>query len=316
MRLASSQPDGRQPADGNDLEHYEERILARAYRALLANEDFEGLLFDLADTARSYTNCEEVVIGTVGSDERGDTTIGPWMSGTFSGSVSDPLLRSSLALPIVSDGFARHVMTLYKSDSRERFTPTEVDHARRCSDVAGLVISGAAIVGAFGRFTGIDDETGVLVRKEFEDDVLAALLANDGRAGLFITRITDLEQINTRWGRDVGDEVLRVVARTMQDAIGSAGTVGRLRRHEFGGLLPGLDYARTAEFAAATQGSLTNPLPVLGRTDVFASIVVGAAAAQGGRPNSVIPLFHATYKMLEAATCDRPRDPRTRTFGL
>jgi diguanylate cyclase (GGDEF)-like protein len=141
-------------------------------------------------------------------------------------------------------------------------------------------------------------------------------LANDGRAGLFITRITDLEQINTRWGRDVGDEVLRVVARTMQDAIGSAGTVGRLRRHEFGGLLPGLDYARTAEFAAATQGSLTNPLPVLGRTDVFASIVVGAAAAQGGRPNSVIPLFHATYKMLEAATCDRPRDPRTRTFGL
>jgi diguanylate cyclase (GGDEF)-like protein len=316
MRLASSQPNGRQSADGKDLEQYEQRILARAYRALLANEDFEELLFDVADTARSYTNCEEVVIGAVGADAPADTTTGPWTSGTFSGAVSDPLLRSSLAMPIVSDGFARHVMTLHKSDGRERFSPTEVDHARRCSDIAGLVISGAAIVGAFGRFTGIDDETGVLVRKEFEDDVLAALSANDGRAGLFITRITDLEQINTRWGRDVGDEVLRVVARTMQDAIGGAGTVGRLRRHEFGGLLPGLDYARTAEFAAATMQSLTNPLPVLGRADVSASIVVGAAAAQGGRPNSVIPLFHATYKMLEAATSERPRDPHTRTFGL
>jgi diguanylate cyclase (GGDEF)-like protein len=314
MRLASSEPDdGRQPADGEDLEQYEERILARAYRALLANEDFEDLLFDLADTARSYTHCEEVVIAAVDANGPVGTTAGPWTSGKFTGSTSDPPLRSSVTMPIVSDGFARHVMTFYKSDARERFTPTEVDHARRCSDVASLVISGAAIVGAFGRFTGMDDETGVLVRREFEDDVLAALSANDGRAGLFIARITDLEQINTRWGRDVGDEVLRVVARTMQDAIGSAGTVGRLRRHEFGGLLPGLDLARTAEFAAAIRESLTNPLPVLGRPDVSASIVVGVAAAHGGRPNSVIPLFHATYKMLEAATGARPR---TRTFGL
>jgi diguanylate cyclase (GGDEF)-like protein len=314
--MASPQPHGRRSADdGNNPEPYEERILARAYRALVANEDFEDLLFEIAETARSYTACEEVVIGAAGADELGNTT-GPWTAGSFSGGAGDPLLRSSLAMPIVSDGLARHVMTLYKQDSRGRFTATEIDHARRCSDIAGLVIAGAAMVGAAGRFSGIDDETGVPVRRQFEEEVLASLSANDGRAGLFITRITDLEQINRRWGRDVGDEVLRVVARAMQDAIGSAGTVGRLRRHEFGGLLPGLDYAQTAEFAAATQASLRNPLPVLGRTDVCASIVVGAAAAQGGRPSSVIPLFHATYKMLEAATSERARNPRATSFGL
>jgi diguanylate cyclase (GGDEF)-like protein len=207
-------------------------------------------------------------------------------------------------------------MTFYKSDRTETFSHTDLDHARRYAEIAGLVVSGAALVGGFEGPAGIADDTGVLIRQGFEDDVMAALSANDGRAGLFIARVADLEQVNNRWGREVGDEVLRLVARAMRDAIGTAGTVGRLRRHEFGGLLPGLDLARTAEFAAATQRGLVNPLPVLGRPDVYASIVIGMAAAEGGRPNSVTPLLHAAYQTLETAGSERDGDPRRSRFGL
>jgi diguanylate cyclase (GGDEF)-like protein len=297
-------------------ESYEDHVLARAYRTLLGNEDFDDLFRDLAEHARNDANCDEVVISVIeanGPDEVGE---GPWTSGSVSGSTNDPHLRSSLPMPIVSGGRATHIMTFYKSDRKGRFSPAEVDHARRYSEIAGLVVSGAALVGVFGGAAGIDDDTGVLIRRGFEDDVLAALSANDGRAGLFIARVADLEQINNRWGRDVGDEVLRLVARAMRDAIGTAGTVGRLRRHEFGGLLPGLDLARTTEFAAATRRSLTNPLPVLGRSDVHASIVIGMAAAEGGQANSVTPLLHAAYKTLETAGAERQGDPRRSAFGL
>src|SRR5258708_16271760 len=187
-------------------------------------------------------------------------------------------------MPVLTDGLATHVMSFYKSSEREKFTGAEIAHARRCSDLAGLVISGAAFVGALQRVGTLDDETGVLVRKGFEDDVHAALVENEGRAGLFIARVADLDEINRRWGREVGDEVLYIVARAMRDAIGDSGTVGRLRRHEFGGLLPDVDFARTAEIAAATQGFLTNPLPVLGRSDVYPSISIGAPPTHTAQP--------------------------------
>jgi diguanylate cyclase (GGDEF)-like protein len=297
-------------------EPYEEHVLARAYRTLLGSEDFDELFREVAEAARSYTNCDEVVISAVDPNGLSVATVGPWTSGSITGSPSDPLARPSLPMPVVSDGHTTHLMTFYKGEPKERFTPADVDHARRWSELAGLVVSGAALVGGFAGQSGIDDETGVLIRRGFEDDVMDALSANDGRAGLFIVRVADLEQINNRWGREVGDEVLRLVARAMREAIGAAGTVGRLRRHEFGGLLPGLDLARTAEFAAATQRALTNPLPVLGLPDVSAAVVVGMAAAQGGRPNSVAPLLHATYQSLESAAADRHSDPRASAFGL
>jgi diguanylate cyclase (GGDEF)-like protein len=296
-------------------EPYEEHVLARAYRTLLENEDFDALLRDLAETARNYTNCDEVVIGAIDASGLSAATEELWTSGSVAGPTGDPLARPSLPIPVVSEGRETHAMTFYKRDLKESFTSAEVEHAKRFSELAGLVVSGAALVGGLHGRSGIDDETGVLIRRGFEDDVIEALSANEGRAGLFIVRVADLEQINTRWGREVGDEVLRLVARAMREAIGTAGTVGRLRRHEFGGLLPGLDLARTGEFAAATQRALTNPLPVLGIPEVSASVVVGIAAAHGGLPNSVAPLLHAAYQALESAFAERPRDPRRPAFG-
>jgi GGDEF domain-containing protein len=296
-------------------EPYEERVLARAYRALLGDGDFDDLFCDLAEIARDHTGSDEVVISAIEANGLGETE-GPWTSSQLGGPTGNPAPRPSLPMPVLSDGRATHIMTFYKNDPRGSFTPSDVDHARRCSEIVGLVVSGAALVGPSGGPENVDDETGVLIRRGFEDDVMAALSANDGRAGLFIARVTDLEQINSRWGREVGDEVLRLVGRAMREAIGTAGTVGRLRRHEFGGLLPGLDLARTKQFAVAAQRSLTNPLPVLGRPDVYASIVIGMAAAEGGRPNSVTPLLHATYKSLEAAAAERHGDPRRSAFGL
>jgi diguanylate cyclase (GGDEF)-like protein len=218
-------------------------------------------------------------------------------------------------MPVVTDGVATHVLHFYKDAVDPRFTPKQVDAARKLAGVAGLVLWAVKLRTQIDRLSRIDDETGVLVRRGFEDDVITALEQHDGCAGLLIVRVADLEQINRRRGREVGDEVLRHVARTMCEVIRSGGTVGRLRRHEFGAVLPGDDYAQAQALAAEVRGLLRSPLPVLGRNDVDARIAIGAAAARGGTTSSIVPLLHATYKALDADERSRRNDSHASPFS-
>jgi diguanylate cyclase (GGDEF)-like protein len=298
---------------GGSKKPYQDALLANAYRALLANESFDPLLGQVAEVARALTNCKVVVLAAI--DDVGPVLAGPWVAAAADGAAA-PHERASLAMPVVTDGVATHVLNFYKYEADQRFSASEVEHARGLADVAGLVISGATLGGRLGRLSRIDDETGVLLRQGFEEDVVAALDEHDGHVGLVIVRVCDLEQINRSWGREVGDEVLRLVARALRDAIGYAGTVGRLRRHEFGALLPGSDFPAATEIAALTRELLANPLLVLGRSDVHARTAIGVAAAQGGTTNSVVPLLHATYKALDVDERGRSDEPRASRFSL
>src|SRR5207248_2273988 len=132
-----------------------------------------------------------------------------------------------------------------------------------------------------------------------------------GKAALLIVRVSDLDVVNRRHGREVGDEVLRLVARSMREVIGALGTVGRVNRHEFGAVLPGEDFARAKELARPRDRLFTNPQPVLGRDDVHATIAVGVAAASEGQRSSVAPRFHETYRSLEREVAALQRRPRT-----
>ena len=204
-------------------------------------------------------------------------------------------------------------MAFYKASSPGRFSPSELEHARRLVDLAGLVLDGAARAESFAGLVQIEDAPAMVTRNDFEDEVFNALESHGGTAGFMIVRIVDLNEVNQRNGREVGDEVLRLVARSMRTTVGSAGTVGRIRRHEFGAVLPAESFARTSELARELQRAFTNPLPVLGRDDVSARIAVGVAAALDGKPRSVVPLFHAAYTALERELGKpRRRDSRWR----
>jgi diguanylate cyclase (GGDEF)-like protein len=300
--------------DPRSYDPHENVLLAQAFRTLLDEEDFDSVLQGVAETAREQTGCRAtMLIAVLDETTSPDTPAGPWCAGVDG--PLDPSARSSLTMPVVTDGIATHVLHFYKDPSDVRFTPKQVDAARKLAGVAGLVLWAVKLRTQIDRMSRIDDETGVLVRRGFEDDVITALEDHNGYAGLFIVRVADLEQINRRWARDVGDEVLRHVARTMCEVIRSGGTVGRLRRHEFGAVLPGCDFATTQTLAADVRELLRNPLPVLGRTDVEARIAIGAAAARGGTTSSIVPLLHATYKALDADERSRRNDSHASPFS-
>lgn len=293
---------------------HEEALLAQAFRTLLDDEHFDTVLLQVAEHARQESGSRATMLSAVMDETMApDTPAGPWCAG-LEGPL-DPATRSSLAMPVVTDGLATHVLHFYKDATNLRFTPKQVDAARRLAGVAGLVLWAGKLRNQIDRLSKIDDDTGVLVRRGFEDDLVGALQEHEGRAGLFIVRVSDLEQVNRRWGRDVGDEVLRHVARTMCEVIESKGTVGRLRRHEFGAVLPGCDFDTTQSLAAHIRESLVNPLPVLGRNDVEARISIGGAAARAGTTSSIVPLLHATYKALEADEASRPRSSAASPFS-
>jgi diguanylate cyclase (GGDEF)-like protein len=285
--------------DLHSYDPHEDALLAQAFRTLLDEEHFDVVLQQVAECAREQSGCKAtMLIAVLDETTSPDTPSGPWCAGVDG--PLDPAARASLTMPVVTDGIATHLLHFYKDVADARFTPKQVDAARKLAGVAGLVLWAVKLRTQIDRLSRIDDETGVLVRRGFEDDVIAALEEHNGCAGLFIVRVGDLEQINRRWGRDVGDEVLRHVARTMCEVIKSGGTVGRLRRHEFGAVLPGFDFADTQAHAAEVRELLKSPLPVLGRNDVDARIAIGAAAARGGTTSSIVPLLHATYKSLDA----------------
>ncbi len=314
VRFVQRAPTEPAPAHTSD-DDYEDHLLASAYRALLSHENFDGLLAGLAETARARTACERVVIARTGFSPpvagATDSLPGPWTS--LGPERLAPHAQPSLALPVLTDGVAAHVMTFYKASSPGRFSPSELEHARRLVDLAGLVLDGAARAESLAGLVRIDDAPAMATRNDFEDEVFNALESHGGTAGFMIVRIADLNEVNQRNGREVGDEVLRLVARSMRTTIGSAGTVGRIRRHEFGAVLPGESFARTSEPARQLEKAFTNPLPVLGRDDVSARIVVGVAAALDGQPGSVVPLFHAAYTALERELGKpRRRDSRWR----
>ena len=283
---------------------HEDALLAQAFRTLLDDEPFDTVLNEVVECAREQSGCRAtMLIAVMDETISPDTPAGPWCAGVDG--PLDPSSRASLTMPVVPDGMATHLLHFYKDAVDPRFTPKQVDAARKLASVAGLVLWAVKLRAQIERLSRIDDETGVLVRRGFEDDVVNALEEHDGCAGLLIVRVTDLEQINRRWGRDVGDEVLRHVARAMCEAIKSGGTVGRLRRHEFGALLPDCDFATTQAVVAEIRERLKSPLPILGRNDVDVRVAIGAAAARGGTTSSIVPLLHATYKALDT-------DERTR----
>jgi diguanylate cyclase (GGDEF)-like protein len=210
---------------------------------------------------------------------------------------------------VVADGVASHVMSFYKKHGPGRFSPTELSHAWRLGALAGLVLTGAARADLCAQLMHQKEGHDVASRADFEDDVLSALNANEGRAGFFVVRVSDLSSVNQHHGREVGDEVLRLVARALREAVTPLGAVGRIRRNEFAAVLPAADFAGIKALAKKLHSTFDSPLPVLGRDDVSATIGIGIAAASGSA-RSVVPLFHAAYGSLERDLKSRQHKPR------
>lgn len=126
----------------------------------------------------------------------------------------------------------------------------------------------------------LDALTGVSSRRHL-DSVLLAELAAVGRGkdlAIILTDVDRFKSVNDRFGHDAGDDVLRAVARVLQQGARLSDVIGRWGGEEFMIICPGTKTSNAADLAERLAQSLrATTLPVVGT--VTASFGVAQALA-------------------------------------
>jgi diguanylate cyclase (GGDEF)-like protein len=127
-----------------------------------------------------------------------------------------------------------------------------------------------------------DPLTGLANRVLFADRIDRALerqRRNETAVAVMVCDLDDFKTINDTLGHLVGDEVLRIVADTLSEAVRGTDTIARLGGDEFGVVLEDLESPATAcEVAVRMTEALASPVTIAGH-QVATSASIGIAIA-------------------------------------
>jgi diguanylate cyclase (GGDEF)-like protein len=142
-------------------------------------------------------------------------------------------IGSSLGVPLQADGYV--IGTLLMMDgSPRRFGEREIAMARH---LAHLVVSELAS----HQPAEVDCLTGALTRSSFRTEVdreYARALRYERPATLIFVDIDGFHRVNSAFGSEIADEVLKSVANRAAECLRTTDRLGRLGGEEFGMLLP------------------------------------------------------------------------------
>ena len=116
----------------------------------------------------------------------------------------------------------------------------------------------------------------VLYRDRLQQ-ALAIARRKGTNVGVMFLDLDRFKFINDSLGHDVGDELLKQVARRLRGAVREADTVARLGGDEFTVLLPEIDGPKSAEAVAAKILEVTRKPYTLGSRELFVTSSVGIA---------------------------------------
>ena len=183
--------------------------------------------------------------------------------------------------------------------------------------VLGVVLAGAGVTVAIAR-TGLafravrslaehrreartDELTGLANRRAF-NEVLERTLARrpeDRHLALLVADLDDFKAVNDALGHHYGDELLRLAAPRIQQAVRSGDVVARIGGDEFAVLLADADGALAVRIAERLRAGFRRPFRVGSRPLVIAPSVGIALVPDDGR-EPVELLQHADLAMYEA----------------
>ncbi|GIF06992.1 GGDEF domain-containing protein [Actinoplanes siamensis] len=143
----------------------------------------------------------------------------------------------------------------------------------------------AGLIAAQRRIAMTDGLTGVYTRRYLSDALSVASERAARRGGLFAMLLVDVDHfkhINDTYGHPAGDQVLKEVARRLQEACGDTDVVARFGGEEFAVLVTGVVPDRLAALAELLRERIAAaPVLVDGRTTITVTVSVGAAALPG-----------------------------------
>ncbi len=145
----------------------------------------------------------------------------------------------------------------------------------------------------------------VLVRKKLMDRC-AAPLSRDS-VDILLLDLDGFKEVNDTLGHDIGDQMLKEVAKRLRSCVGEDRLVGRLGGDEFAVLLPsGSTPEQATEVARNIQASISEPFHLDGRK-VLVSASIGIAGYKGPHCTPDEMLKHADLAMYQSKADGKDR---------
>jgi diguanylate cyclase (GGDEF)-like protein len=185
-------------------------------------------------------------------------------------------LAAVLVVPLLVSGRTRAFLTLDSHDREDAFDQASVEMARVFTDVAAGLLQRFDLEAELQTLAFHDPLTGLPNRTAFE----RLLSARDERRGetawsVLIVDLVNLKPVNDSFGHAAGDEVVRVVARRIEESVPTGTEVARMGGDEFAVLVDGPETAALAA-GRAVLAALEPPIQVAGH-HVVVSAGVGVA---------------------------------------
>jgi diguanylate cyclase (GGDEF)-like protein len=130
--------------------------------------------------------------------------------------------------------------------------------ARRIRDANKLISENAPWVQDLRRQLHTDKLTGLYNRTYLEEDFSELLSGYERPTALVMLKPDRFKRINDRFGHETGDRVLRAIARTLLERVGSRGWVARYRGDEFALVLPGMGIEASGNLARDIAESMAS----------------------------------------------------------
>ncbi|MEZ0395551.1 MAG: diguanylate cyclase [Anaerolineales bacterium] len=180
-------------------------------------------------------------------------------------------------LPLVSEGQMLGVIWLWGEGFREGDLQAMLLFARQVASA----LQNANLLEEVRRLAITDDLTGLHNRRYFfeqgERQFQRAKRQGQALAALILD-VDYFKSVNDQYGHQVGDEVLRSIARRLRSTLRETDLLGRYGGEEFSALLPGADIETAMEVAERVHAAITaEPIPTeAGLLSVQVSIGVSA----------------------------------------
>jgi len=327
------------------------RRLTAIYHDLLSHDDLEQLLERIADSIVQLVPCDSLLVAEL--DPIHGVLVPILARGRWSDSVlelrprlgegligwaaanarpvmandanSDPRAghvegtpesepEAIISVPLVARGAVLGAISMYREADGNIFSADEFELAQRFGDAATLALVNFKTRTNLEQQACTDDLTQVLNRRGFFSTARRALAeAGTAPSALLLVDLDEFKSVNDGCGHDVGDDLLKHVARQLCSVVRSDDLVARLGGDEFAVLLPRTppEDARTVAsriYRALDQAPYIGPH---GRLSIPASVGFAVAAVSEDTALDAL-LAEADAQMYRAkrARSDAPRARR------
>ncbi len=257
-----------------------------AYRSAVRASGAGGFVWQLGANTLRFDPAWKAMLGY--TDEEITDDAPAWFTRVHA--ADRPRLRAALD-PLLR-GTARVLDLEHRIQHRDRSYLWVRTHAEVRNDALGLRIEGTQVDVTARKVTEKrlayadrhDRLTGALSRHAFLEALQSRLNDPDAAVAVGLCDVDDLKQLNNRWGRQGGDDVLVWLAGLFEDRVGEGGLFGRVGSDAFAFVVEGDDTLAQARLVADLRDELLQERFLGPHGDEF---VATATFAIAGRPRGV-----------------------------